>query len=110
MPIYTNGLEDSAPDDFPPIPIIDIPICNSQPDEVLNSLDYTPSQPSILKSLKQDYKDLYAQSANLSPLRSFYLKKKICFLQTKKYAFIVLQTTDGQNISKLQKYKFTDRV
>ena len=69
MPIYINGLgEDSDPDDFPPI-------YNNQPDEVLNSLGYTLNQHSILKLLQQDYKDLYVQSAILSPLRSFYLKK-----------------------------------
>ena len=103
MPTYKNGLADSAPDDSPTISIIDTPIYNNQLDEIINSLDYTPSQPSIFKSLKQDRKDLYTQSANLSPLRSFYLKSMLF-----KKRSIALQTTDGQNISKLQKYKVTD--
>ena len=76
---YINGLEeDSTPDDSPAISIIDTLICNNQLDEVLNSLElHLLSQLSMLKSLKQYYKDLYVQRASLPQLRSFYL----CFFK-----------------------------
>ena len=92
----------STPDGSLAIPIIDTLLYKNQLDECLSSADYTLSQPSVLKLLKQNCKELYPQSVATKE----FLFNEISFSKSE----VVSKIIDGQNDGKLRKHKFTDKV
>ena len=98
-----NGLEkNSTPDGSLAIPIIETLLYKNQLDECLSSADYTLSQPSVLKLLKQNCKELYPQSVATKE----FLFNEISFSKSE----VVSKIIDGQNDGKLRKHKFTDKA